>query len=66
MGKSYVAYLFVSSLCKWVEDLPAGECDQSFGINEVQLNLRGSGIHIFMHQNIIFLSQFVFSKTLVA
>lgn len=42
MGISYVAYLFVSSLYKWVEALPAGKCDQSLGINEVHLNLRGS------------------------
>lgn len=50
MGKSYVAYLFVSSLYKWVEALPAGNCDQSLGINEVHLN---SPAHIYASKPIL-------------
>lgn len=34
-GKNLYMFLFVSSLYKRVETLPAGKCDHSLGFNEV-------------------------------
>lgn len=52
---------------KRVDALPAGKCDQSLCINVVNLKLRFQEFSsTFVHQNIVFLSQFLFLKTLVA